>query len=386
MVEFVKEICDRVGPRPPGSNQEALAAEMIRRKLQQHCDETMIEKFTTHPRALQALINVTCCGFVISTAAYYLISPLLSAILFSCLFIIFFLTRHKDAEIVEKIIKKAESQNVTGKIMASERAERILIFSGHHDSAFAMPLLGPGVMIAAPILHFLGILCVLILPFVALLSFIGIGGEIPARAFTVISITGTTAMVIYKFGMVTRKPVLGANDNLSAVSVLVAMAEHLSRNRPRHTEVWLVSFGAEEPANRGARAFVKEHFLKLENAYLVNMDMVGQKGNLVTIKKELDVGEKHSEELINIILKAAASRKIPMKPYTIIFGSTDATPFSRKKIEACSLMRFDERGLPQYVHNSKDGPESIIPEHLSETRDICLEVIDYFESETDNLV
>ncbi|MDQ2675625.1 MAG: M28 family peptidase [Actinomycetota bacterium] len=50
----------------------------------------------------------------------------------------------------------------------------------------------------------------------------------------------------------------GANDNLSACAVLVALAEML-RESPRPIRVWLVSAGAEETLQDGIRAFMERH-------------------------------------------------------------------------------------------------------------------------------
>ncbi len=69
----------------------------------------------------------------------------------------------------------------------------------------------------------------------------------------------------------------GANDNLSGVAVLVALAELLREEPSPGTRVLLVSCGAEETLQDGIRAFLARHRDRLDPAstVFVNLDTVG---------------------------------------------------------------------------------------------------------------
>ncbi|MGP0101570.1 MAG: M28 family peptidase, partial [Solirubrobacteraceae bacterium] len=71
--------------------------------------------------------------------------------------------------------------------------------------------------------------------------------------------------------------VAGANDNLSGVAALVALAELLHRTPPPGLRVLLVSCGAEETLQDGVRAFIARHRRELapESTCFVNLDTVG---------------------------------------------------------------------------------------------------------------
>ncbi|HEV2998926.1 MAG TPA: M28 family peptidase, partial [Solirubrobacteraceae bacterium] len=85
-----------------------------------------------------------------------------------------------------------------------------------------------------------------------------------------------------------RSPTVpGANDNLSAVAALVALAEMLRERPVRGLRVLLVSCGAEETLQDGVRAFVARHRGELppERTWFVNLDTVGSP-HLVMLEAE----------------------------------------------------------------------------------------------------
>ena len=85
-----------------------------------------------------------------------------------------------------------------------------------------------------------------------------------------------------------RSPTVpGANDNLSGVAALVALAE-LLRERPLPgLRVLLVSCGAEETLQDGVRAFLARHRHELEpgRTWFANLDTVGSP-HLVSLEAE----------------------------------------------------------------------------------------------------
>jgi Zn-dependent M28 family amino/carboxypeptidase len=68
----------------------------------------------------------------------------------------------------------------------------------------------------------------------------------------------------------------GADDNASGVGALLAIAEHFRKNKPTHNLIF-ASFDAEEVGLQGARAFVKQPPVPLNQIILnINMDMVAR--------------------------------------------------------------------------------------------------------------
>lgn len=51
MYGFIEKICDEVGPRESGTEQEILAGNMIKEELNKFCDEAHQEEYISSPHA-----------------------------------------------------------------------------------------------------------------------------------------------------------------------------------------------------------------------------------------------------------------------------------------------------------------------------------------------
>jgi len=77
---------------------------------------------------------------------------------------------------------------------------------------------------------------------------------------------------------IARSPIVpGANDNLSAVAALVALAELLRERPVPGLRVLLVSCGAEEVLQGGIYGFAERHFanLRKDRTWFLNLDTIG---------------------------------------------------------------------------------------------------------------
>ncbi len=127
-----------------------------------------------------------------------------------------------------------------------------------------------------------------------------------ARAGLAIGLLGTAAVAdIWR-----NATVQGANDNLSGVAALVALAQLLEREPVAGLRVLLVSCGAEETLQDGIRAFVARHRgeLELGRTAFVNLDTVGSP-HLVMLEAEGPVWmESYAGPWIRDLLEARAAR------------------------------------------------------------------------------
>lgn len=68
----------------------------------------------------------------------------------------------------------------------------------------------------------------------------------------------------------------GANDNASAVAVMMGVARALAQNKiPLKRSVAFIAFGAEEQAIIGSKAYLENPVMPIEKSILLNMDGVG---------------------------------------------------------------------------------------------------------------
>ena len=393
LLDFIVEICDKVGARPPGSEAERKTAQIIAERLEKYCDEVFVEEFVTCPRVLQALIDFVVYSYLVALILY-LFLPYLSAVFVAIGFSVFYLTRFRGKEILDKFARKARSQNVIGRIKPTGKVKKYVIFSGHHDSAYMMPLFQPKYLRYVPLIQNMGVIGAISLLILSILKSLVIWGvEVldwrPVFGVSiydlllVIPIIGLLFALFFKLNMVTKIPVIGANDNLSAVAVVLGLAEIVSQNRPKNVEAFFVSFGSEEPGLKGSRRFVEMHPSVAKNAYLINLEMLGA-GELFIDVKENSIGVKHSKELAEIVMNAGERIGLKVDTVALPYGDTDAASFSRKGFHAITIIALSPRLELMKWHLPDDVPENISEENLQKALKLCKAVLEDIDKMLEN--
>jgi len=386
--DYISEIINICGPRIAGSESDKKAINHIKKIMSGFCDKVDVEDFEVAPRLLQRLIEMITYA-VVATFITFFISPVISLLIGVVFITIFFLSRWYDIEIINRFMKKEKTANLVGIIKPSGKIKRRLIVSGHHDSAFNMVLLHRQYVWLTPIIELFTSISIIVMLFLSVYAMSKgkwLYPFIPTKLWIWAVLTGFIGVIasqIMRKGLTGDVPVDGANDNLSGVVVAIGLAEYLSKNRPVGTEVMCVSFGAEEPNTKGSQAFVKKHIQDLKSlpTYLLNFDMVGEDGTLRIIKRELEVKSTHSKSFVNLVGRAAEDNKIASKQAILPFGNTDATSFSRKGLQATSIIRVDSKGLPGHWHSTEDTIDNIKEQPLSESLSLAKAVLTTLESQ-----
>ena len=390
MKEFIQEICEAVGPRISGSPQEAQAARLIAARLEVASDEVGIEEVPIHIGVAPALTTLLVGGVLVALVLYWFV-PLLAVLLIPLVLLVLYLSRPRGKDVIDFLFPKGMTQNVVAKLHPTGPAKRRVILSGHHDSNVRMPLLNPPwkryaytiqqvatvgtfwlllLSVAKTVARFAG------WPFL----WVGAGRWAPGDWLILPAIVGAGAALLMRLLTVTNTPVLGAGDNLSAVAVVVQAMETLSAKRPKHTEVWGVSFGAEEVGAKGSRAFSQRYASELEAAHVINLETLSA-GQLAIIEREVSVFSRHSAETVALLQRAGQRVGITLPAVTIKTGDTDATSFSRRGLRAATLFGMDETGLFGFWHTLEDNVENVSPQNLQRALDVCLAVVAELEDE-----
>ena len=410
MYEIIQSIIDECGPRMPCSPQEAQGAEIIKKELELVCDDVDLEPFSCNPNAFLGFIKVDIVLVLLSFISFFLIplnlfnywGYLMSFISFGFNLIAFLILWNEFfnyREFIDPLFKSRSSQNVIGKIYPKEEVKKILIFSGHHDSAPQYNLL-TYLKIGYPILIFLGlaimILWLLISIVVILLILINLFFyELFFLFVLILFLIGTPAFIglflFVPFGKKANK-VPGAVDNLSAVAIVLALGKILKKNKelvPNNTEIRLISFGCEEAGLRGAFRYVDKHFdeLKRLGAECINMDGIHSKDNVTIIDFEPSTRTKHSEIVVEKIINAANSSQIKVKASALggssmiekvigqVTGGTDATAFSKAGIKAANISAMDLKQMLGFYHQPTDTVDKIEKGSLENVLQICISYI-----------
>jgi hypothetical protein len=179
-----------------------------------------------------------------------------------------------------------------------------------------------------------------------------------ARAGLVIEALGTAIVAD-----IWRSPtVQGANDNLSGVAALVALAELLGERPPAGLRVLLVSCGAEETLQDGVRAFLVRHRDELApgRTWFVNLDTVGSP-DLVMLEAEGPIWmEPYCGPWLRDLLVASAQRLgIELHRGFRARASTDSVIPSRAGYPIATLVSMTEWRSPANYHLRSDVPANL---------------------------
>ena len=158
-----------------------------------------------------------------------------------------------------------------------------------------------------------------------------------------------------------RPPVPGANDNLSGVAVLVALAEAFRARPVRGVRILLVSAGAEEALQEGIRGWAARHFPHLPKAttWFVNVDTVGS-GRLVLLEgegplrmRDYDAGFK------DVVDGCARAEGVELLRGLRSHNSTDSAVPNRYGYPVATLVSVDRNKLIPHYHLDTDLPEHV---------------------------
>jgi hypothetical protein len=383
-LELVKAICTQVGPGIPGSAQERERAAMIYRELEAHlgAGNVTLEEFSLAPRAFlgaqlistafmlaAAVLNISMGGLTgvsawLAAAAAVVLSGI-SVLLFIFEFVLGF-------EVVDRFFNQKQSVNVIGKLRkpGTQDVKRMLILSGHHDSALEFTWLrytGYGYFI-------LTITWMMALIMVLGMCLIQLAGVVSGEAGIVR--TGSLGWVVLVYpiapavmyalffarGWKNGGVVPGAADNLSACGLVAAMCRFLVKNPayiPEDTEVRFITFGSEEAGVRGSRRYVRRHLDELRrlDARMINYETIAHP-QVAILTSETNGTVKNSAEMVMSVAAEAERAGVPYKVKPAHLGTgSDAGPFSRAGIKATTLLGFNIQQMVAFYHQERDRPE-----------------------------
>jgi aminopeptidase YwaD len=409
MYDFIRRICEEIGPRESGTAEEGKAGDIIEGELKNYCDKTRQERYISSPHAFLGGIRYGAMLVLVSIVLYWLsllneltiltIPPIwdLSLLLMALILIIttvsyFILEVMKYHEAFDFLFPKKESRNIIGVIEPKDDATKEIIFSAHHDSAFEFNtfyylkrfgqiIINIGYI--GVVIVFLGIVLKLIFLVINLIFNV---------LFFVLGIVFTCFLPIifvYIF-FHSNKPVLGAFDNLSGVAVVLGIGRYLSTVKddrtkfPQHTRVNLISFAGEESGLRGAKRYIKRHEkeLKSKEFKIINMDSIAKKDVLIVHDKEPGIGAKHDPEIYSVLMDIAEKLNYNVKLAPLPFGATDAAAFSKKGIPATTIGGLNlKEELAPYYHTREDTCDVIEREALGRVVDLCLEYLKHLDAQ-----
>ena len=176
-----------------------------------------------------------------------------------------------------------------------------------------------------------------------------------------------------------RDPVPGANDNLSGVAAILALARIEPRSGVR---VILVSTGSEESFSEGMQAFGERHFagLSRDSTFFVALDTVGSP-DLVLLEGEGMLGIHEYPASAKEAVQTAADRAGVRLWRGLRFrNATDAIIPLRAGYPTVAVVSCDEFKAPSNYHWPTDTPDNVDYGTVAQAVRLCAALIESAEA------
>jgi hypothetical protein len=245
-------------------------------------------------------------------------------------------------------------------------AERTVVFIAHHDAAHSGLVFHPALpripLKLAPRLHaragrsFPLMYTVWLGPVLVCAGSV-LGARRALAAGSAIAAAATAAMV----DIGARASVPGANDNLSAVGAVIALAALLRERPVEGVRVLLVSTGSEESFSEGMQGFGERHFddLDPERTEMVCLECLGGPTLIVVEGEGMLRMRDYPVHMREALADAAADAGEQIGRGLRTTAATDAIIALRAGYPVATLASVDETKLPMNYHWPNDTADNL---------------------------
>jgi hypothetical protein len=266
---------------------------------------------------------------------------------------------------LRRLLTQRDTFNVVAELGPTE-AQRTVVLVAHHDTAHAGLVFHP----AFP--HALGehfpeaferndTSPPLMFPVVGGPLVGALGAAVGSRVLSRVGIVLGAGTVAAMADIGARDAVPGANDNGTAVVLLIAIARALAERPTDNVRVMLVSTGSEESFSEGMKAFGERHFPRLprEDTFFLCLDTVGSPHlNVLRGEGFLKMHEYPARSLA-ILDGLAEELGIWLFPNLRLHNGTDGLEALAAGYETASLCSCTELKQPANYHWPSDVAENV---------------------------
>jgi len=168
----------------------------------------------------------------------------------------------------------------------------------------------------------------------------------------------------------------GANDNASAVGLVLTLARFFQENRLQNSRLWLACTGCEEVQHYGAIDFFRKHGSEFHNPKAIAFELMGCAGPAWVTQEGIIIPFQASRELTSIA--EAIARDCPeleAYPCQVKGGNTEMADALRSKIPAIAFFGLTRYGIAPYWHQMQDTFDKIDPQVLDRSFAFTVEFI-----------
>lgn len=376
LMEHIAFLCKKLPPRQPTTSGERQAAEYVHAMLQKLGIESRIETFKGIPTlglpgVLAVLIGLLAIPFGWTGLPF---GKWVAGILMLVCGLTMYQLYATIPPFFSKWIERWDSWNAIAQIKPVHAPKRRIYLLGHLDAnkqRFLLPTPDPRLLKPSQTFSIL-IPVVVGLTFwsEALFGWNLFWVQAAALGFLAISI----GMLLFDE---TQPTVEGANDNASAISILLGIAETLKAQPTQNSEVILLFTGCEEVGHHGLKDYLQRHQPPAENAYWIDLELVGA-GDIcyatrhgVTYLTEYQPGS----EILRLAQKTTQQHpELNVTGREMLILEEVAT-LRHAGHNALCIMGYDEHGYLPLWHRLSDQMENLEPATLQRAAHFTWELI-----------
>ncbi|MBR5262880.1 MAG: M20/M25/M40 family metallo-hydrolase [Clostridia bacterium] len=391
-IKHIKTMCKNFGPRPVGSEAEINTQEYLAKELETTCDKVLKEDYKCSDKAFMSWVPIGAVIIILSAIFFTFGLPVVSLIA-GCLTLFLILAEFIFYKpVLDIFFPKKRSMNVTGIREASGETKRRIIFSGHVDSAFEWTYTYHGGRAAVAGIIVTAVIAVLlnigggIYGVIAGDGIVWTGDNLALKIIAIVMYVTLPVMVAALFFCNYKRPVTGANDDLSGCMVSAAVLKFMDANNIRfeNTEVVALMAGGEEAGLRGSKAWAKAHADEMKadgvETVFVSLDTIREIDFMAIYDKDMTGMVKNDKRVAALLQKAAKNVGYDVPVKAIELGSTDAAAMSQAGIPASAFTAMDPSPA-RYYHTRLDTEDNLDPKMLETGLKIALEAAFMFDEQ-----
>jgi hypothetical protein len=363
----IRYLTEVIGPRGSTTPGERLGAAYCQQVLQSLGFDARLETFTSARSIFQPHL-LASLGFLIAFAVYPLagwVSAAFAALLSLVTLASQLLELSFRDNPLRRLIARGPSQNTVTVLPPAGKHTRDLVLIGHVDTQ-RTPLFFSSPRWVTAYENFTTIAFVAFAAQVVLYSL----GEFtqwswiwPASAAPALCAMLLAALCLQAESTPHN---VGANDNASAVGILLTLASRLRAEPLQRTRVWFVCTGCEEVQHYGAVDFFRRHRQALVRPVAIAYEMLGCAGPAWLTQEGIVVPFQASPALVR--LAGCLAQEHPewgAYPSRIVGGNTEMADALMAGVPAITLTGLTPRGKAPYWHQAGDTFDKINPEILA---------------------
>jgi len=385
-LEHIRVLSVDIGPRPPTHDGERKGAQYAREQFTKLGLNPVWETFRSARSIFQP--HLIGSGLMLIAFAIYPLGGKLTFIIAALLSILVLVTGLQELgfqnNLYRLILPKGKSQNVHAVIPPAGEHHQDLVLVGHLDTQRTPFIFRTTKLVKAYVI----LTTVFIITYIvqAVLYTLSIFFAWSWVWYATIPTAISTILLAATFIEAETTPfTAGANDNATAIGMVLTLAKYFIEKPLRNTRVLAVCTGCEEAQHYGMIDFYRRHRKDLKNPKALVFEMLGCAGPTWLTKEGIIVPFKADPDLVQIMGKLSVEHpEWEAHASQVSGGNTEMADAVRFNIPAISIIGLNKEGFAPYWHQPADTFDKMNPEVMEHTWALTTAFIEQIDNCSDH--